>query len=53
MVTIYEFDENRAFADLVCADPEFLRVEFNALVGASWDKPPDGQPAPRGPHQPR
>jgi hypothetical protein len=37
------FDE--AFTDLIARDDELIRHEFDALVGASWDRPP----SPPGP----
>jgi hypothetical protein len=40
------FDE--AFTDLVSSDPDLLREEFDALVGANWNEPP-GPPAPPAP----
>ena len=47
MVTIHDFDDNRAFVDLVCADPELLRAEFDGLVAACWDSPPRWPPRPK------
>jgi hypothetical protein len=47
MVTVHEFDENRAFVDLVYADGELLRAEFDALVAACWDSPPRWPPRPK------
>lgn len=46
------------FAAIVCADDEWVRAEFDALVAAAWDDPPAtpgpvarppaaGRPAPR------
>jgi len=32
------FDE--AFAELISGDPELVRAEFDALIGASFDEPP-------------
>jgi hypothetical protein len=32
------FDE--AFTDLVSSDPDLVRAEFDALIGACWDEPP-------------
>ena len=40
------FDE--AFAELICGDPDLLRAEFDALIGASFDEPPP-PPAPPAP----
>ncbi|HEY1702057.1 MAG TPA: hypothetical protein VGG75_20310 [Trebonia sp.] len=33
------------FADLACADPQWLREEFDALVAASFGLPPAAPPA--------
>jgi hypothetical protein len=38
------------FADLICADPQWLREEFTALVSASFGAPPAW---PRPPAPPR
>ncbi len=36
-------------ADIVCADPDLLRQEFDALIGASYARPPARRPpAPPG-----
>jgi len=32
------------FVDLVCADPQLLRAEFDALVAVSWDSEPPAPP---------
>jgi len=47
------------FADLICADPQWLREEFDALIAASFGCPPaPPPPAPpkvpprRGPRYP-
>jgi hypothetical protein len=43
------------FAELICADPQWLREEFTALVSASFGAPPawPRPPAPpRVPHRP-
>ena len=37
------FDE--AFTDLISSDPDLVRAEFDALIGANFDEPP----APPGP----
>ena len=29
-----------AFADLICADPQWLDAEFDALISASYGEPP-------------
>lgn len=36
------------FADLICADPEWVRAEFDALIDAAFGDPPVG-PAPPAP----
>jgi hypothetical protein len=36
------FDD--AFADLVSSDPDLVRSEFDALIGACWDEPPAPPP---------
>jgi hypothetical protein len=41
------FDE--AFTDLITHDEQLIRQEFDALIGASWQRPsppPPGPPAP-------
>lgn len=40
-----EVDTDEAFFELVCADDDLLRAEFEAIVAASWVGPPD-RPAP-------
>ncbi len=40
------FDE--AFTELVTSDPDWVRDEFDALIGANRDEPP-GPPAPPAP----
>lgn len=53
------FDE--AFTELISADPDLVRAEFDALIGANFDQPPAppvppappaGRPAPPPPPQP-
>jgi hypothetical protein len=40
----------QAFVDLVCADDELMRAEFDALIAASWPTPPAVPPVrPRRP----
>jgi len=36
------FDE--AFTELICGDPDLVRAEFDALIGASFDDPPPPVP---------
>jgi hypothetical protein len=33
-----------AFADLICADAQWLREEFDALISASFSEPPAAPP---------
>ncbi|WP_433304033.1 hypothetical protein ACQP2F_13735 [Actinoplanes sp. CA-030573] len=40
-----------AFIDLVCQDEGLLRAEFDALIAASWQTPPDSPP-PAPPRRP-
>ena len=40
-----EVDTDEAFLEVVCADDDLLRAEFEAIVAASWVGPPD-QPTP-------
>jgi hypothetical protein len=44
-------ETDTVFADLVCADPQWLREEFDALVSASFGQPP-APPAPAPPSVP-
>ena len=37
-------DAELAFADLICADAQWLREEFDALIAASFDQPPAAPP---------
>ena len=43
------YETETAFADLIGADPEWLRDEFDALVSASFGQPP--APPPPAPPQ--
>ena len=43
------YEAETASADLICADPEWLRDEFDALVSASFGQPP--APPPPAPPQ--
>jgi hypothetical protein len=40
------------FADLICADAQWLRQEFDALIAASFGQPP-AAPPPAPPRVPR
>jgi hypothetical protein len=35
------------FVDLICADADLLRAEFEAIVAAGWSNPPPSPPAGR------
>jgi hypothetical protein len=37
-------EANAAFADLICADPQWLDAEFGALIAASFSEPPAAPP---------
>jgi len=41
-----ETSAGQAFVDLVCADDELMRAEFDALIAASWPTPPAEPPVP-------
>jgi hypothetical protein len=43
------YEAETTFAGLICADPEWLRDEFDALVSASFGQPP--APPPPAPPQ--
>ena len=47
-------DADMAFAELICADAQWLREEFDALVAASFSEPPAAPPPapPRVPPSP-
>jgi len=41
------------FVDVVCADEELVRAEFDALMRECWpDDPPGSAPHPSAPHPP-
>jgi hypothetical protein len=42
-----------AFADLACADPGWLRAEFDALIRAAYGPPPNWPRPPAPPRLPR
>ena len=48
-MTLSTREADAAFADLICADPQWLRAEFDALISASFSEPP----APPRPAPPR
>lgn len=37
-------DADTAFAELICADAQWLREEFDALIAASFGQPPAAPP---------
>jgi hypothetical protein len=37
-------DADAAFAELICADAQWLREEFDALIAASFSQPPAAPP---------
>jgi hypothetical protein len=37
-------DADTAFAELICADAQWLREEFDALIAASFSQPPAAPP---------
>jgi hypothetical protein len=48
---------DEAFVDLVCADDDLVRAEFEAIIAASWpalpvDPDPVPSPMPRDPERP-
>ena len=47
-------EADTAFADLICADPQWLDAEFDALIAASFSEPPASRPPalPRFPPRP-
>jgi hypothetical protein len=47
-------EADAAFADLICADPQWLDAEFDALIAASFGEPPAPPPPapPRVPPRP-
>jgi hypothetical protein len=42
--------ESDAFLELLYADEELVRVEFEAIVAAEWPRPPDRRAAVRSQH---
>ena len=45
------YEADTVSSDLICADPEWLRDEFDALVSASFGQPP-APPPPAPPEVP-
>ena len=54
-MTLTTREAGAAFADVICADPQWLDAEFDALISASFSEPPAPPPPapPRVPPQPR
>jgi hypothetical protein len=50
-MTVSTREADAAFADLICADPQWLDAEFDALIAASFGEPP-AQPPPAPPRVP-
>lgn len=48
-------EADATFAELICADAQWLRAEFDALISASFGQPPAAPPPapPRVPPSPR
>jgi hypothetical protein len=44
-------ETDAAFTDLICADPQWVREEFDALISASFSEPPS-PPRPTPPPVP-
>jgi hypothetical protein len=42
--------ERDAFLDLLCADEELVRAEFEAIVAAEWPRPPSRRAVVHGLH---
>jgi len=53
-MTLTTREADAAFADLICADPQWLDAEFDALIAASFGRPPAPPPPapPRVPPRP-
>jgi hypothetical protein len=53
-MTLTTREADAAFADLICADPQWLDAEFDALISASFSEPPASSPPapPRVPPRP-
>jgi hypothetical protein len=53
-MTLTTREADAAFADLICADPQWLDAEFDALIAASFSEPPAPPPPapPRVPPRP-
>jgi hypothetical protein len=46
-MTLSTREADVSFADLICADPQWLDAEFDALISASFSEPPaPPRPAP-------
>jgi hypothetical protein len=53
-VTLSTRETDAAFADLICADPQWVDAEFDALIAACFSEPPAPPPTapPRVPPRP-
>src|SRR5690349_18379499 len=53
-MTVSTREADAAFAELICADPQWLDAEFDALIAASFGEPPAPPPPapPRVPQSP-
>jgi hypothetical protein len=47
--TQHTLDETQVFTDLVLADDELVRAEFDALIAACWEAPCEPPTRPPGP----
>jgi hypothetical protein len=52
-MTLSTRDADIAFADIICADPQWLDAEFDALIAASFIEPPGSLPPAPPPVPPR
>jgi hypothetical protein len=43
---------NERFVELVCADEDLLRAEFDAIIAARWPSPPPAEPDHRSDTRP-
>jgi hypothetical protein len=43
-MTLSTRETDATFTDLICADQQWLREEFDALIAASFDEPPTPPP---------
>jgi hypothetical protein len=52
-MTLSTRETDATFTDLICADQQWLREEFDALIAASFDEPPVPPPPTPPPPTPR